>query len=134
MARAPAEHDIQRAWCLWYGGEQRQDGTWKIKPAQLPGVVWWHTPNSGEGRDAFQGVRLKQAGVRAGIPDIILLWGGAFGLEFKKPNGRPAETQRSSAQVRTQAALLAAGMVACTTVDSLEDAKAFVRRHGLTLC
>ena len=134
MTRAPDEFDIQRAWCLWYGGEQWAagplKGTWKIQPAQLPGVEWWHTPNSGEGRDAFQGARLKQAGVKAGIHDILLLSNGRlYGLEFKKPGGVLSPAQRAM-----HPRLLAAGMVASATVDSLEGAKAVVRSWRLTLC
>lgn len=52
-------------------------------------------------------------------------------MEWKKPNGKPAEDQRSTAQIRTHAALLAAGMVASATVDSLESARSILRRWGL---
>jgi hypothetical protein len=72
-----------------------------------PGVVYWHTPNSGEGRSAFQGKTLKQQGVKAGIHDLLFLWGGIFGLEMKKPGGVLSPAQR-----RMHPLLLAAGMVA----------------------
>lgn len=133
MARIVTEHDLQRAFCLYFGGEQRKDGTWKIEPAARPGVVWWHTPNGGN-RSAAEGARFKQIGVKAGIPDLVFLWGGLYGMEWKVPNGRPAYTQLSAAQREMHPRLLAAGMVACATVDSLEDAKSAVRGWGLTLC
>jgi hypothetical protein len=89
----------------------------------------WHTPNGG-GRSVVEGVRFKQAGVRAGIPDLLFLRdGNVFGLELKKPGGVLSPAQREM-----HPRLLAAGMVACATVDSLEDAKRVVKGWGLTLC
>lgn len=135
MAPAIDEFAVQRAWCLWYGGEEWAHGplkgTWKLQPAQLPGVEWWHTPNGGN-RDAREGLRLKQMGTKAGVHDILILFGGLYGLEFKKPGGpQPPERQLSAAQRDMHPRLLGAGMVASAVVDNLEDAKVFVRRHGL---
>lgn len=120
MARAPDEADIQRALCIWL------DGSSTKPPALRPGVVYWHTPNSGEGRSAFQGKILKQQGVKAGVPDLLFLWGGIYGLEMKRPGGvlRPA-------QIQMHAAMMAAGMVACVTRDSLEGAREVLREWGL---
>lgn len=115
MARAPTEHDIQRAVCLW------------LDKALLPGVVYWHTPNGG-GRSVVEGVRFKQAGVKAGIPDLLFLWGGLYGLELKKPGG-----SLSPAQIAMHPRLLAAGMPAVATCDSLEAARAVLRQWGLIL-
>jgi hypothetical protein len=123
VARAPDEADIQRALCLWLDGHSTQS------PALLPGVVYWHTPNSGEGRSAFQGKVLKQQGVKAGIPDLLFLWGGLYGLEMKRPGGVLNPAQRLM-----HPRLLAAGMVACVTCDSLEGAKEVLRRWRLVLC
>lgn len=119
------EFDIQRAFTIFYKGEQWPDGRWKTMPAALPGVVSWHTPNGGK-RDAFEAKRLVQSGVEAGIPDYFFLWGGLHALEFKKPGGR-----LSPAQIRLHPMLLAAGLVNLATVDSLADAKAAVRAWGL---
>lgn len=132
MARAILEHDIQHAFTIWYKGEQRRDGTWKVIPAKLPGVVAWHTPNGGERRDAFEGMRLKQSGVEAGIHDYLFLWGGLYGIEFKRPGQyRCPSDGLSSAQRIMHPLLLAAGMIASATVDSLEAAKGQVRAWGL---
>lgn len=114
------EHHIQRALCLWL------DGSSTKPPALLPGVVYWHTPNSGEGRSAFQGKLLKQQGVRAGIPDLLFLWGGLYGLEMKRPGGVLSPTQRAM-----HPRLLQAGAVAVATCDSLDGAKATLRSWGL---
>lgn len=127
MARPVTEHDIQRAVCIWLDGNPDKNGVPRTTPALLPGVVYWHTPNGG-GRSVVEGVRFKQAGVRAGIHDLLFLWGGLHGIELKKPGGVLAP-----AQIRMHAALLAAGMVASETVDSLQGVKEVLRRWGLVL-
>lgn len=110
MPRVPTEFEIQRALCLWLD-----------RPGVLvPGVVYWHTPNGGSRRDAFEGKRLKQIGLKAGVHDLLFLWGGLYGLEMKAPDGT-----RSEAQIDMHGKMLAAGMVASATVDDLQDA----RRH-----
>lgn len=122
MAPAIEEHHIQRAVCIWL------DGSSTKPPALLPGVVYWHTPNSGEGRSGFQGKLLKAQGVKAGIPDLLFLWGGLYGIEMKKPGGVLSASQRAM-----HPRLLAAGMLGCATVDSLEGAKEVLRGWGLVL-
>lgn len=133
----PQEFDIQRAFTIFYKGEKwargPNKGQWKSLPHALPGVVSWHTPNGGERRDSFEGMRLNQIGLEAGIPDYLFLWGGLYGLEFKKPHGGPAIGQLHASQKRMHPLLRAAGIVALETVDNVEDAKAFVRHHGLVL-
>lgn len=134
MARLPTEFDLQKAFTIWYKGEKRKDGTWKTIPAQLPGVVAWHTPNGGERRDAFEGMRLKESGVEAGIHDYLFLWGGLFCLEFKRPGQHQTpEDGLSAAQRAMHARLLAAGAVASATVDSLQKARETVINWGLTV-
>ena len=125
----PSEWDIQRAFTLWYKGERWAagplKGQWKLQPAGRQGVVAWHTPLGGT-RNAVEGLRLKQTGAEAGIPDYLFLWGGLLGLEFKKPGGVLSPVQKTM-----HARLLGAGLVACATIDNLEDAKAVVRSWGL---
>lgn len=130
------EYDVQRAFTIWFKGERWKKGPhkgeWKSLPHGLPGVVAFHVPNGGERRDAFEGQRLQDSGVEAGIPDYWFLWGGSYGLEFKKPGGKqPPERQLNPAQEKMHPRLRAAGIVALETVDNLPDAKAFVIRHGL---
>lgn len=126
---APSEWDIQRAFTIFYKGERwakgPKKGQWKVEPAGLPGVVSWHTPNGGK-RGRVEAIRFKMIGVEAGIPDYLFLWGGLYGLEFKKPGG-----DRSDSQIALHPRLMAAGMIALETVDNLAAAKDFVRRHGL---
>lgn len=128
----PSEFDIQRAFTIFYKGEKWKQGPlkgqWKALPHKLPGIVAWHTPNGGTRQSAFEGMRLNEIGLEAGIPDYFFLWGGLYYLEFKKPGG-----VLSPAQIRLQPLLMAAGAVAGETVDNLAAAKAFVVRHGLVL-
>jgi hypothetical protein len=126
MARVPDEADIQRALVIWLDGNPDASGRPRTTPALLPGVVYWHTPNSGEGRSAFQGKILKQQGVKSGIPDLVFLWGGLRGLELKKPGGVLSPSQK-----QMHPRLLAAGAVAVATCDSLEGARAVLRSWGL---
>jgi hypothetical protein len=134
MAPPIEEHHVQRALCIWLDGNPDRDGNPRTTPALLPGVVYWHTPNSGEGRDAQQGMRLKQQGVKAGVHDLLFLWGGLYGLELKRPGGnKSAEDKRSPSQKAMHPRLLAAGMVASATCDSLETARETLRRWGLVV-
>jgi hypothetical protein len=134
MAPKILEFHIQRALCIWYGGERfgkkhPRAGEWNVVPAQLPGVVWWHTPNNGKREDeteaALEGKWLKQMGTKAGIPDLYFLWGRLHGIELKKSGGA-----RSAAQRVMHPQLIAAGAFV-ETIDSLEGAKEQLRRWGL---
>lgn len=133
---AISEFHLQRAFTIFFQGEKWEQGPlkgqWKVIPASRPDVVSWHTPNGGT-RDVREGVNLKATGVVAGIPDYFFLRSGALlGLEFKRPGGQqPPEKQLSTAQIAMHPRLRAAGIVALETVDNLEAAKGFVRRHGL---
>jgi hypothetical protein len=128
MAPPIEEHHIQRALVLWLDGNPDANGIPRVTPALLPGVVYWHTPNSGEGRDAFQGKMLKQQGVKAGVPDLVFLWGGLYGLELKKPGGVLSKSQRAM-----HPRLLAAGAIAVATCDSLEAARAQLKTWGIAI-
>jgi hypothetical protein len=123
------EHDIQRAVCLWLDGQPAHG-----RPGALvPGVVYWHTPLGGTRRDAFEGARLKQIGVKAGIHDLLFLapghqfripfgdapYGVLFGLELKAADGKIEPAQRAM-----HALLLAAGMAGSAVAWSLAEAKA----------
>lgn len=69
------------------GDEQAQ--LIKLFRAQFPavGLLLIHIPNGGSRKNAFEGWRLKEQGVRAGVSDLFLpvARGGFFGLwiEFK---------------------------------------------------
>jgi hypothetical protein len=65
------------------------------------GAVAWHTPNgmfAGGGRNrkgvAIQGAIMKGMGMRAGVSDILAVYGGKiFAMELKAPGGRPTPAQ-----------------------------------------
>jgi len=124
------EFHIQRAYVMWFAGVKWEQGplkgTWKVRPAKRPGVIGWHTPNGGS-RHGAEAKRFKEMGALAGIPDYFHLWGGLFGLEFKKPGGVLSEAQRDLIPQ-----LIAAGAI-IEVVDNLPDAKAFAIKHGLAI-
>lgn len=136
----PDEHALQRAFCIHLeGSKDMRTGAWRILPALAPGVVYWHTPNGGN-RDAREGARFKEIGVKAGIPDLFFLrpsqftegvFGLLFAIEFKEPGGKG---RLSPAQLDMHPRLAAAGLAASIVTDNLDDAKAFCRLHMLTVC
>ena len=136
MAPPITEFDLQRAHCIWlFGDPDPKTGIPRKQPALAHGVECWHTPNGGERRDAFEGMRLKQTGVQAGIHDIFYLrptqftegvFGLLFGQEWKKPGGA-----LSPAQKKAHPRLLTAGLAASCVVDNLQDAREWCILHGL---
>jgi hypothetical protein len=80
------------------------------------GVAWFHVPNGGQ-RGRVEGARFVGLGVKAGVPDFLLVADGRlFCLELKTAHGR-----LSPSQVVMQSELRAAG-AAVETVHSLETA------------
>ena len=60
---------------------------------QIRGLLF-AVPNGGS-RDVREGAKLKATGTTAGIPDMLLLWGGTiYGFEFKTETGVLSEAQR----------------------------------------
>ena len=59
--------------------------------------VHWHHPATGELRDPATATKLKRMGVRAGLPDLLLLIAGRLhGLELKRERGgRVSPAQRA---------------------------------------
>ena len=64
-----------------------------IRARGVPGLVAWHTPNGGQ-RKPIEAAILKGLGVRAGVADILAVYGGKiFALELKTEDGRPTKAQ-----------------------------------------
>jgi VRR-NUC domain len=60
-----------------------------------PGT-WWSATNNNP-RSAIAGAIGKAAGIRAGLPDLLLVKSGrVFGLELKRPGGRVSPAQRAT--------------------------------------
>lgn len=90
-----------------------------------PNVVWWHTAN--ERRTSPQeGAFLKRMGVKAGVPDFIILSPGlvAF-LEVKRPG-----KYLSPAQNDMKSSLELAGF-GVTVVRSIDEAIARMEQWGV---
>jgi hypothetical protein len=111
-------------------GNPDKAGNPRTTPALAPGVEFWHTPNGGERRDAFEGKRLKEMGVVAGVPDLLFLrptqftegvFGLLFGLELKRPGApRIKLDKRAPGALAGRSTLVARGYDE-RTVDMLSD-------------
>lgn len=127
---APSEFDLQRALCIWLDGNPDRNGVPRTTPALAPNVVYFHVPNGGE-RDLREAKRLKQSGVKAGVPDLVFLaYQRFYMMELKEPGGKG---RLSPAQREMHPRLIAAGATDLVTVDNLADAKAFCVRNMLTI-
>lgn len=127
---APSEWDLQAALVGWLDGWPDRSGKPKYQPALAPGVVYFHVPNGGQ-RDLREAKRLKQSGVKAGVPDLMFLaYQRFYCLELKEPGGKG---RLSSAQVAMRGRLIDAGVTAWAVVDNLADAKAWCISHCLAV-
>lgn len=126
----PSEWDMQAALCGWLDGWPDRSGKPKYQPALAPGVVYFHVPNGGD-RNAFEAKRLKQSGVKAGVPDLMFLaYQRFYCLELKEPCGKG---RLSPAQQLMHPRLIAAGATALATLDNLADARAWCISHHLAV-
>jgi hypothetical protein len=90
------------------------------------GVVWFHVPN-GEYRPKATARRLAEMGVKAGVPDLVLVHDGVpMFLELKRRRGGRA----SDAQNMMHAALTVAG-ARVETALGLDEAIAVLERWGV---
>ncbi len=85
----------------------------------LPDDAWWTTfPAGGGGK--VRGAILKRRGLKAGVPDILIVQRGRlYGIELKAPKGTV-----SGAQTNTHADLVAVGVpvAVCRTLDGIHEA------------
>lgn len=126
----PTEFDLQRALVIWLDGNPDDQGRPRVAPALAPNVVYFHVPNGGN-RNAFEAKRLKQSGVKAGVPDLVFLaYQRFYCLELKEPGGKG---RLSPAQRDMHPRLIAAGATALATIDNLADAKAWCFKNMLTV-
>ena len=73
---------------------------WLAQWLDAKGIVWWHTPNEGK-RNVRQGTKLKRGGMKAGVPDVIIItpapnapWARGVAIELKKPKGKKSAKGR----------------------------------------
>src|SRR5258705_1662224 len=122
------EYEIQRALCLWLDGYPYAKGNPTKTPALVPDAVYWHTPNGGSRRGGFEGKRLKDIGVRAGIFDLTFLHiGQTFVLELKDAEGELSPAQRVMWPQYERA-----GAAGVAWANGLASARVQLYRWGLT--
>lgn len=122
---AISEYELQRAICGWLDGWPDKDGVPTKPVALLPDAIYFHCPNGGS-RDAREGARFKQAGVKAGIFDLTFLHCARFFvLELKDATGR-----LSPAQLEMWKRYEAAGAAGIAWANNLAAAKAQIIAWG----
>lgn len=133
MAPTLQEFDYQKAFVIWLTGNLDKAGHPRAPVMLAPSVEFWHTPNGGERRDAFEGKRLKEMGTLAGVMDILFLrptqftegvFGLLFAMEWKRPDAkRILLKHRTPARLAIRSDLLSRGIATERTVDMLSDAQ-----------
>lgn len=87
-------------------------------------MVFWHTPNEGA-RTISEASRLKAMGVKAGIPDLVLVFGGRmYAIEIKTRTGKLSADQEAMI-----AALTASGAIVAVAYG-LDQALSILDRWG----
>jgi hypothetical protein len=91
----------------------------------MPNVFWFHCPNGGT-RGAIESAIFKTLGVIAGVPDLLLIYGGrTYALELKAAKGRLSPTQ-----IATHERMKAAGAIVATATG-IDEALGFLTLWGL---
>jgi hypothetical protein len=82
----------------------------------LPPEVWWSTFPSGGG-GAARGGKLKAMGLRAGVPDLLVLHEGRlFGIELKSAKG---DVSAEQIDCHRDMVLAGARVAVCRSVDDV---------------
>lgn len=91
------------------------------------GAWFCHVPNGGK-RSKAEGGKFKAMGVKAGCPDLLVVWRGrSFWIELKTRTGTLSTNQKN-----THAALIGAGSPVATC-RSLADIETTLRGWGIPL-
>lgn len=115
------EHQIQKALFLWINFMATRDGRYK---------KIWAIPNGGK-RNIWTAARMKQEGVRKGVPDIF----GAipsrkyhgFFIEMKAPGRKPTQEQSEMLKLLSEAGY---AVQVFTTAPEAQD---WIERYMLTV-
>lgn len=93
-----------------------------------PDAVWFHPPNGGHRHPAVA-AKLKWAGVKPGVPDVVIVWRGrAIFIELKAHKGT-----LSDAQKEMQERLVLSGAVVFEVARSVDEVEGFLRGVGIPL-
>ena len=115
LRRNRPEEKFQRALCQY------------LDLALPPDAFYFAIPNGGWRTKAEAGI-LKATGVKAGVPDLCILYNGmAHFVELKSKKGTLSGPQRD-----TRAAIISAGLP-CALWRTLEDAQRVLTRWGVPL-
>lgn len=84
----------------------------------LPPDAWWTSVgHGGFALDARTGARMKRAGVKAGVPDILVIHNGRpLFIELKSPTGRISPEQRA---VSEQLEKCGARWAVCRSIENV---------------
>jgi hypothetical protein len=117
VSDAASEHQIQCAVARYL--DLALDG--------VPNCIWWAVPNGGF-RDVRTASKLKAEGVKPGVSDIMVLWGGRLiCIELKTAKGRQSPEQKQWADSATCAG------AAYYVARSVEQVEEFLDAAGLPL-
>lgn len=116
------------------GEEQAELVAWFRATFPEIGALLIHIPNGGSRRNAYEGWRLKQQGVRAGVSDLLLpvARGGYFGLWLEFKATPPDDAAITESQLEWQAAMQAQGYRAEICLG-IEAAKALLTAYMQTV-
>jgi hypothetical protein len=65
----------------------------------LPKSAWWSSIAHGEGGGKIRGAQWKSRGAKAGVPDILIVFGGtAHWVELKSAKGQLSPAQKECAE------------------------------------
>lgn len=85
---------------------------------QVPNCIWWAVPNGGW-RDRRTASKLKAEGVKPGVSDIMVLWGGRLiCIELKTAKGRQSPEQK---QWSDDATMAGAAYYIARSVEQVEE-------------
>lgn len=85
----------------------------------LPKTATWFHPANGGYRRKVEAAILKGMGVRAGIPDIVIVWEGrAYFIELKAGTGKLTDHQVNMMRLLTDAG---AGWRCCTSLNDVME-------------
>tara|TARA_R110000824_G_scaffold11811_5_gene51966 strand:+ start:1600 stop:2019 length:420 start_codon:yes stop_codon:yes gene_type:complete len=114
---------------------EQQHQEWLAKWLDAKGLCWWHTPNEGK-RNIRVGAKLKRAGMKSGVPDVIIVskapdapWARGVAIELKKPKGKGAKGRLTPAQ-RTWLCRLEEEGWAVTVAFGWQEAVDWLERLG----
>lgn len=94
-----------------------------------PDVLSFHCPNGGA-RTVTEGAIFKQMGVRAGMPDIMMIWKGGQYTEYGAIELKAGKGKTSSSQDSMLSKMSGLG-VKCAVCYSREDVIKYVKEWGI---